>query len=259
MISVLFVGYGNDQSYYEKLRFKFGSGVQFSWFDNKSGIGKVGDNQFIFSDGNILYEFSGYLYLLQKFSEYNPKSSSSVIWLVNDTLVNHHAFPLWRKIVKNSISQLLPFSILADVRSARDSYGPYKYAASWMYIFRTEELSKFYGSLEGAIRLGHAHRKYYEGVRKKDYGRHLDDVKRSRLLKWLFSKKIFKGWQYSQKFENTPTEIRVRKGICIEMETYFSSELVSSGFSIVDLKSGYRGFILSAADRFITFLLKLKR
>ena len=262
MFYVLFLGHGKELSFYNDLSSRFDSNTSLSWFDNKSGMGVILGNEVTCNNTNLLYEFSGYEFLIENFIKFKDFDKDATVWILNDTSIQHHSFLIWNKIVRNinAISNEKYFdSIYADMRVAKDVSGSYSYAASWMYVLKTNNLNNFLKCLKSVLNIGYLNRKYYDTDSKETFGSHLDNVRRSRLLNWLFSNSRYSGWQYSQDFSKMDSATRVRKGICIEMEVLLSKNLAEYGFVLVDLKSSFKGFIVAAADRLITLLIKIKR
>ena len=192
MIHILFVGYGKDQTYYENIKSEFWHGTSFSWLDNASAKGNICGKPFMCPSSNRLYEFSGYFDILENFMALQPNTSGSVIWLLNDTSIDHHAFFLWKKIVKYSTFRDLKDVVLADVRAGENLDGIYQYAASWMYVFKSDDAFMFSECLKLVLNYGSANIRYYEVEAIERFGLHLDRVKRERLLTWLFSQKKYR-------------------------------------------------------------------
>lgn len=262
MLYILFVGHGKDNIFYEKLDKKLGSNISLSWFDNKLEEGVALGKKFSCSNSNRLYEFSGYECLIENFIKYknfDNFNKESVICILNDTSVDHHSFFIWKKIVKKLNYDQLLNKIFVDMRSAKNLYGSYKYAASWLYVIQSESLSNFLQCLKETLKTGTSNHKYYMTDSIETFGEHLDDIKRKRLQNWLFSNKRYRGWQYSTDFKKMDPITRSRKGICIEMETLLSQNLENYGFKIVNLKSSLIGFFASITDRMITLLIKIKK
>jgi len=222
--------------------------VSIYFLDNKSGevyCNGLLESRVSSDDVNSYFEFSSYSFLLELIS--SRVTESDAILLCNDTIFDHHISSLWLKVIDYYLARLTAGVILGDARSDAG----YSYLSSWVYLFRAGDLSSFLSSLQEAIICAKSVEQNYEVDCADEYAKHLEPFVKQKLMSWLFSDKLLRGWEKSTRtFESMPGHERYRKGISIYIEHELSKQLKAAGFALADFKSEkFLGKVCNVIDR----------
>jgi len=267
IVNILMVGYGRETSWYieqgSKLSKFFGCNCRILFVDNKNSgntLVEHGIDIFELSKSNDYYEFSAYMTLLEKCSRFtdNKISESNIYLILNDTAFSHHAYPLWFYAISGKIKSVDDECIWGDMRVIKFKDRNKSYLASWFFLFNQQNFAVFKRAMETCILNAEKNNEMYLSDNLNDYATHLRVEERERLIAWLFSKSLLRGWYASCPFEGTSKETRLRKGLTIFMENRLSYTLTEAGCPMQDLKDrSFVAFIANKVDRMFNLLFRL--